>query len=72
MKTLAIRRLPPSPVLNECIKDIWVFESREKLGEEELRIIAPNGCSCIMRGISRDRSAGACSGFRNTGCTSRG
>jgi AraC-like DNA-binding protein len=43
MKTLAIRRLPPSPVLNECIKDIWVFESREKLGEEELRIIAPNG-----------------------------
>ena len=43
MNNLAIKRVSPHPLLSECIKDIWVFESDGRLSNEEIQVIAPNG-----------------------------
>ncbi|WP_027085782.1 helix-turn-helix domain-containing protein [Cohnella panacarvi] len=43
MNNLAIQRITPHPVLSECIRDLWVFESDGRLSQEEIQIIAPNG-----------------------------
>ncbi|MBB6673653.1 helix-turn-helix domain-containing protein [Cohnella nanjingensis] len=48
MSNLAIRRLSPSPVLKEYIKDIWVFESSGRLGKAEMQTIAPNGAVKLL------------------------